>query len=85
LEPIEAALEAAPPGSENTTINIMVSRDAREVRRELVRRGVRCSEMADSIHYSSFLIRDLDGNRFHISKPLSQRAEQEVATHAGTQ
>jgi hypothetical protein len=85
LEPIEAALEPSAPGSESTTINIMVSRDASDIRRELLRRGVRCSEMADSIHYSSFLIRDLDGNRFHISQPLSEQAEREVATHSDTQ
>jgi catechol 2,3-dioxygenase-like lactoylglutathione lyase family enzyme len=85
LEPITAALEPAPLGSENATINILVSRDASEVRRELLRRGVRCSEMADSIHYSAFLIRDLDGNRFHVSQPLSQQAERDVATHSGSQ
>jgi hypothetical protein len=83
LEPIEAALEPSAPRSENTTINVMVSRDASEVRREL-RRGVRCSGMVDSIHYSSFLIRDQGGNRSHVSQPLSQQGEREVATHSDT-
>jgi catechol 2,3-dioxygenase-like lactoylglutathione lyase family enzyme len=79
LEPIEAALEPAVPASENTTINLLVSRDASKVRRELLGRGVRCGEMADSPHYSSFLIRDLDGNRFHVSQPLSDEAQRNVA------
>jgi hypothetical protein len=30
--------------------------------------------MADSPQFSSFLIRDLDGNRFYISQPLSGEA-----------
>ncbi len=70
LEPIEEALEPTVPASENTTINLVVRRDASEVRAELLRRGVRCSEMADSPQFSSFLIRDLDGNRFYVSQPL---------------
>ena len=70
LEPIEEALEPAVPASENTTINLVVRRDAGEVRAELLRRGVRCSGMADSPQFSSFLIRDLDGNRFYVSQPL---------------
>ena len=85
LEPIAEAWEPAPPGSGNATINILVSRDASEIRQELVRRGVRCSEMANTIHYHSFLIRDLDGNRFYVSQPVSQQAEENVATHSDTQ
>jgi hypothetical protein len=79
LEPIKAALEPADPAAENTTINLLVRREASQVREELLRRGVRCSEMADSPHYSSFLIRDLDGNRFYVSQPLSDDAQQDVA------
>jgi catechol 2,3-dioxygenase-like lactoylglutathione lyase family enzyme len=79
LEPIEAALERAEPAAENTTINLLVRRDASQVRTELLRRGVRCSEMADSPHYSSFLMRDLDGNRFYISQPVSHEAQRDVA------
>jgi catechol 2,3-dioxygenase-like lactoylglutathione lyase family enzyme len=85
LEPIEEAWEPAPPGSGNATINILVSRDASEIRQELLRRGVRCSEMANTVHYHSFLIRDPDGNRFYISQPVSQQAEENVATHSETQ
>jgi catechol 2,3-dioxygenase-like lactoylglutathione lyase family enzyme len=79
LEPIRAALEPVELGAENTTINLLVRREASQVRQELLRRGVRCSEMADSPHYSSFLIRDLDGNRFYVSQPLSVEAQQDVA------
>jgi len=85
LEPIAAALEPAPPGSGNATINVLVSRDASEIRQELLQRGVRCSEMANTVHYHSFLIRDLDGNRFYVSQPVSQQAESNVATHSGPQ
>jgi catechol 2,3-dioxygenase-like lactoylglutathione lyase family enzyme len=70
LEPIEAALEPSPPGSESTTINVIVKRPAAEVRAELVDKGVGCGEIVDSPHYSSFLFRDLDGNRFYIAQPV---------------
>jgi catechol 2,3-dioxygenase-like lactoylglutathione lyase family enzyme len=84
LEPIEAALEPAVLGSDNTTINLLVKRDASEVRNELVRRGVRCSEIVNSPHFSSFLIRDLDGNRFYVSQPVSDEAQRNVADAGGT-
>ena len=85
LEPIAEALEPAPLGSENATINIMVSRDASEIRQKLLRRAVRCSEMENTVHYHSFLIRDLDGNRFYVSQPVSQQAERDVVTYSESQ
>jgi catechol 2,3-dioxygenase-like lactoylglutathione lyase family enzyme len=69
LEPLEAALEPAPPGAESTTINLIVKRDAREAREDLLQAGVRCSDVVDSPHYSSFLFRDPDGNRFYFAQP----------------
>jgi catechol 2,3-dioxygenase-like lactoylglutathione lyase family enzyme len=68
LEPIEAALEAAPRGSENTTLNVVVDRDPEDVRAELIERGVTCGEIVLS-GFASFLVRDLDGNRFYITRP----------------
>jgi catechol 2,3-dioxygenase-like lactoylglutathione lyase family enzyme len=70
LEPIEAALEPSPPGSESTTINLIVTRSATEVRDDLLGKGVVCGAIVDSPHYSSFLFRDLDGNRFYAAQPV---------------
>jgi catechol 2,3-dioxygenase-like lactoylglutathione lyase family enzyme len=78
LEPRSAALEAADPGSESTTINLLVDRDPRQVRDALLQRGIRCSEVVDSPHYCSFLVRDLDGNRFYVSRPATEQARQDV-------
>ena len=82
LEPRSAALEAAAPGSESTTVNLLVERDPRDIRSDLVRRGVECGELVESPHYRSFLLRDLDGNRFYISRPATDagRADVEKAT-----
>lgn len=77
LEPIEAALEPAGRGAENTTLNVMVDRDPAEVRAELLSRGVSCSELVFS-NYVSFLIRDLDGNRFYISRAANEKAQRDV-------
>src|SRR5690348_16555020 len=52
LEPIEAAIEPAAPGAESTTINLIVNRDASQVREELAGRGARCSETVESPHYT---------------------------------
>jgi catechol 2,3-dioxygenase-like lactoylglutathione lyase family enzyme len=70
LEPIEAAIEPAVPGAESTTINLIVNRDARKVREDLVNRGAECSEIVQSPHYNSFLLRDQDGNRFYVAQPV---------------
>jgi catechol 2,3-dioxygenase-like lactoylglutathione lyase family enzyme len=78
LEPRTAAMEPAAPGSESTTVNLLVVRDPEEVRTELLARGVRCSEVLGSPHYRSFLVRDLDGNRFYVSRPASEQARQDV-------
>lgn len=69
LEPIEAALEPAARGSENTTLNVVVDRDPVEVREDLLARGVECGEIVRS-GFASFLVRDLDGNRFYVTRPL---------------
>lgn len=70
LEPVEAAIDAAPPGAESTTINLLVERTSGEIHAELVGRGVRCSAIVDSPNYSSFLFLDLDGNRFYAAQPV---------------
>ena len=67
LEPIEAALEPSPRGAENTTLNVVVDRDPIEVRADLLSRGVECGEIVLS-GFASFLVRDLDGNRFYITR-----------------
>jgi catechol 2,3-dioxygenase-like lactoylglutathione lyase family enzyme len=71
LEPIEAAIEPAAPGSESTTINLIVKRDASTVRKDLMDRGASCSEIVPSPHYNSFLMRDRDGNRFYVAQPVA--------------
>ena len=68
LEPIEAALEPAARSAENTTLNVIVDRDPVDVRADLLSRGVECSEIVLS-GFASFLVRDLDGNRFYITRP----------------
>jgi catechol 2,3-dioxygenase-like lactoylglutathione lyase family enzyme len=79
LEPFEAALELADAGGENTTINLVVNRDPAEVREDLIARGVTCSALAPSPNFLSFLIRDLDGNRFYVTRPVSQAAKEAVS------
>ena len=69
LEPREAALEPADPGPETTTVNLIVDRDPRKVRDDLTARGVSCGELVESPNYLSFLVRDLDGNRFYVTRP----------------
>jgi len=78
LEPRTAALEAAAPGSESTTVNLLVDRDPGDVRSDLIARGVECGELVASPHYRSFLVRDLDGNRFYVSRPATDAAKAEV-------
>ena len=75
LEPNEAALEPAHERAESTTINLIVNRDPAEVREELVGRGVVCSPLVRSPNFSSFLIRDLDGNRYYITRPVTKAAQ----------
>jgi catechol 2,3-dioxygenase-like lactoylglutathione lyase family enzyme len=78
LEPRQAALEAAAPGSESTTVNLVVDRDPADVRDELLARGVDCGALVASPHYHSFLMRDLDGNRFYVTRPLSEQGQADV-------
>lgn len=83
LEPIEAAIEPAAPGAESATINLIVNRDPSQVREDLLSRGVRCSEIVESPHYSSFLMRDRDGNRFYVAQPVTNEARQDTAERSG--
>ena len=87
LEPLTAALEAAPPGAESTTVNVIVDRDPAEVREALLARGVRCGPLVVSPHYCSFLMRDLDGNRFYVTRGITEdaRRSQAEVTKAVTQ
>lgn len=78
LEPSGAAMEPAAPGSESTTINLIVDREPAEVREELLARGVTCSEVLESPNYRSFLMRDVDGNRFYVSRPVTRDALRDV-------
>ncbi len=79
LEPIEAALEPASPGHQNTTLNVMVDRDPADVRDELIGRGVSCSELVFS-NYVSFLVRDPYGNRFYVSRAATDQARRAVSS-----
>jgi hypothetical protein len=78
LEPLAAALEPEEPGHECSTVNLVVNRDSREVREELIKRGVVCGEVVESPTFVSFLIRDADGNRFYVAQPVGQQAQDAV-------
>jgi catechol 2,3-dioxygenase-like lactoylglutathione lyase family enzyme len=85
LEPLTAALEPSPPGAESTTVNVLVDRDPAEVRETLLSRGVRCGPLVVS-QYCSFLMRDLDGNRFYVARPVTddgRRAQAEAIDAVG--
>jgi catechol 2,3-dioxygenase-like lactoylglutathione lyase family enzyme len=81
LEPIEAALEPTALGAENTTINLVVDEDPLVVRDQLLQRDVPCGPAVVS-NFVSFLVRDLDGNRFYVTRPANQTAEDSVADAA---
>jgi catechol 2,3-dioxygenase-like lactoylglutathione lyase family enzyme len=78
LEPIEAALESAGPGSESTTVNLVVENEPSAVRDALLARSVVCGSLVESPGFSSFLVRDLDGNRFYVTRPLSPQGKASV-------
>ena len=78
LEPIEAALESAGPGAESTTINLVIESDPAGVRDALITRGVVCGPLVESPGYASFLMRDLDGNRFYVTRPRGSEAQASV-------
>jgi catechol 2,3-dioxygenase-like lactoylglutathione lyase family enzyme len=80
LEPVEAALDTKGPGSESTTLNVVTDRDPVEVRAELLSRGVNCGEVVASPNYSSFLMRDLDGNRFYVTRAVTDKAREAERT-----
>jgi catechol 2,3-dioxygenase-like lactoylglutathione lyase family enzyme len=77
LEPIEAALESAGPGAESTTINLVIDRDPAEVRSDLINRQVSCGPLVASPNFLSFLMRDLAGNRFYVTRPHIRPPEDE--------
>jgi catechol 2,3-dioxygenase-like lactoylglutathione lyase family enzyme len=78
LEPIEAALESAGPGAESTTVNLVVEDKPAVVRDALLARGVVCGDLVESPGFSSFLMRDLDGNRFYVTRPFSSQGADSV-------
>jgi catechol 2,3-dioxygenase-like lactoylglutathione lyase family enzyme len=78
LEPIEAAVEAVGPGAESTTVNVIVENDPAVVRDALMARGVACGPLGESPGYVSFLMRDLDGNRFYVTRAHSSEAQASV-------
>jgi catechol 2,3-dioxygenase-like lactoylglutathione lyase family enzyme len=78
LEPIEAALEPSELGRDNTTVNLVVSRDPSEVRDHLTARGVTCGPLVASPNFVSYLVRDRDGNRFYVTRPMSKEAIEAV-------
>jgi catechol 2,3-dioxygenase-like lactoylglutathione lyase family enzyme len=78
LEPIEAAVEAVGPGAESTTVNVIVEKDPADVRDALMARGVACGPLGESPGFVSFLMRDLDGNRFYVTRPHSSDAQASV-------
>jgi hypothetical protein len=59
-------------------VNLVVDKDPRAIHDSLTRRGVVCSAIVDSPHYSSFLVRDLEGNRFYVSRPITAEAQQDL-------
>lgn len=79
LEPFEAALEPGKRGEETATINLVVSRDPTDVRDDLMDRGVECGPLVASPNFLSFLVRDQDGNRFYVTRPVSQQAGEAVS------
>ena len=84
LEPRSAALEAAAPGSESTTVNLLVDRDPADVRSDLVSCGVECGDIVPSPHFRSFLMKDLDGNRFYVTREATEPAKAVVDQWAET-
>ena len=82
LEPLEAALEPQGLGSESTTVNVIVDRDPAQARDDLLARGVKCGPMVVS-GFHSFLMRDLDGNRFYITKPVTQETQEQLQDAVG--
>lgn len=78
LEPIEAALEPTEPGTENTTVNLVVKNDPADVRDALVARGVVCGPLVKSPGFLSLLVRDLDGNRFYVTRPHTPQGQTAV-------
>lgn len=78
LEPLEAALEPTELGSDNATVNLVVTRDPAEVREDLLERGVVCGPLVPSPNFLSFLVRDPDGNRFYVTRPVTEVARDAV-------
>jgi len=52
----------------------VTNRNADEVRRDLLTNGVSCGEIVESPNFRSFLVRDLDGNRYYVAQPATGRS-----------
>jgi catechol 2,3-dioxygenase-like lactoylglutathione lyase family enzyme len=78
LEPLEAAAEPEGAGGGNTTVNLIVEDDPAALYDSLLARGVHCSSLGESPGFVSFLLRDLDGNRFYVTRPHSSEAQERV-------
>jgi limonene-1,2-epoxide hydrolase len=74
LEPNEAALEPVVQRAGSTTMNLIVNGDPADIREELAGRGVSCGPLVQSPNFSAFLIRDPDGNRFCVTRPVTSAA-----------
>lgn len=85
LEPTEALWKGqGMTGSGAATINLVTDRDPREVLDDLRARGADCSEIVDSPGFSSFLVTDPDGNRFYVTRPVTDDAAAEVRSAVET-
>lgn len=81
LEPTDALWQGkGTTGSGAATINLVTDRDPGEVLDDLRAAGAECSDIVDSPGFSSFLVTDPDGNRFYVTKPITDDAASEVAT-----
>src|SRR4051812_11524809 len=78
LEPMEAAAEPEGAGAGNTTVNLIVEDDPAALYDSLLANGVFCSSLGESPGFVSFLLRDLDGNRFYVTRPHSSEAQEQV-------
>lgn len=81
LEPTDALWRGkGMTGSGAATVNLVTDRDPREALDDLRAKGAECSDIVDSPGFSSFLVTDPDGNRFYVTKPITDDAASEVAT-----
>lgn len=80
LEPTDALWQGkGMTGSGAATLNLITDREPADVLSDLRAKGADCSDIVDSPGFSSFLVTDPDGNRFYVTKPVNQKAVDEVA------